>query len=314
MLLDEWVPDPRVLERDEALGELALRFVRSHGPVTRQDLARWTGLTAGDARRAITLAGDALEPVDVGGTEMVVTAGLLRRRVGALSRGAAAAGVRRVHARLQGPRCDAVHRGVRAGGAGPQRGVQADRRGEGPGRRDLGPHPAQGQRRGRRSPRSPRSAGRPGRRCSAPWRSTGSTSVGNHGSPSSTPEAAAAASGALAAVEAIRPGVQAGELAGVGAAVRGDQLGDDRLDLVPVVCPQARRCRGCRAGRTRSPCCRPRAAPRCCAGRPRRRRRPAPRACGPGSTGRGTGCGGRRATRRCRTRSARDPSWSPAGA
>ena len=79
VLLDEWVPDPRVLERDEALGELALRFVRSHGPVTRQDLARWTGLTAGDARRAITLAGDALEPVDVGGTEMVVTAGLLDR-------------------------------------------------------------------------------------------------------------------------------------------------------------------------------------------------------------------------------------------
>lgn len=77
VLLDEWVPDPRVLDRDEALAVLALRFVRSHGPVTRHDLARWTGLTMGDTTRAIALAGDELEPVDVGGTEMVVAAGVL---------------------------------------------------------------------------------------------------------------------------------------------------------------------------------------------------------------------------------------------
>ena len=77
VLLDEWVPDPRQLDRDDALSVLALRFVRSHGPVTRHDLARWTGLTMGDATRAIALAGDELEPVDVGGIEMVVAAGVL---------------------------------------------------------------------------------------------------------------------------------------------------------------------------------------------------------------------------------------------
>ncbi len=77
VLLDEGVPDPRVLDRDEALAVLALRYVRSHGPVTRHDLARWTGLTMGDTTRAIALAGDELEPVDVGGTEMVVAAGVL---------------------------------------------------------------------------------------------------------------------------------------------------------------------------------------------------------------------------------------------
>jgi hypothetical protein len=77
VLLDEWVPDPRLMDRDEALAVLALRYVRSHGPVTRHDLARWTGLTVGDATRAIALAGDELVPVEVGGTEMVVAAAFL---------------------------------------------------------------------------------------------------------------------------------------------------------------------------------------------------------------------------------------------
>ena len=77
VLLDEWVTDPRVLDREQALAELALRYVRSHGPVTRHDLARWTGLTVGDATRAIALAGDDLVPVEVGGTEMVMAAALL---------------------------------------------------------------------------------------------------------------------------------------------------------------------------------------------------------------------------------------------
>ncbi|MGW5669617.1 winged helix DNA-binding domain-containing protein [Micromonospora sp. NPDC003776] len=76
-LLDEWAPDPRRPDRDEALGLLALRYVRSHGPVTAHDLARWTGLTVTDARRGIAVAGDALAPVEVDGTPAVVDAALL---------------------------------------------------------------------------------------------------------------------------------------------------------------------------------------------------------------------------------------------
>lgn len=76
-LLDEWVPDPHRPERDEALGILALRYVRSHGPVTRHELARWTGLTVTDAKRGIAVAGDALATVEVDGTEAVVDAALL---------------------------------------------------------------------------------------------------------------------------------------------------------------------------------------------------------------------------------------------
>jgi hypothetical protein len=72
VLLDEWVPDPVLLDRDEALATIATRFVRSHGPVPRQDLAGWTGLTMADVRRGLDLAGDAVHRVGVDGREMWV--------------------------------------------------------------------------------------------------------------------------------------------------------------------------------------------------------------------------------------------------
>lgn len=55
VLLDEWVPDPHRPERDEALGTIALRYFRGRGPITRQDFAGWTGLTAADAKRGIAV-------------------------------------------------------------------------------------------------------------------------------------------------------------------------------------------------------------------------------------------------------------------
>ena len=39
------VPNPRRLERDEALAELALRYFTSHGPATDRDLAYWATLS-----------------------------------------------------------------------------------------------------------------------------------------------------------------------------------------------------------------------------------------------------------------------------
>lgn len=50
VLLAEWVPRPRVLNRNEALAELTQRFCMSHGPATAQDFAWWSGLTVVDAR------------------------------------------------------------------------------------------------------------------------------------------------------------------------------------------------------------------------------------------------------------------------
>jgi len=67
VLLDEWVPAPRRLERDEALGEIAVRYFRSHGPATIGDLARWSGLTVADVRRGLSVAGDRLATVEIDG-------------------------------------------------------------------------------------------------------------------------------------------------------------------------------------------------------------------------------------------------------
>ena len=109
VLLDEWAPGQRALDREEALATLATRYFRSHGPTTRQDFGGWTGLTAADAKAAISAAGDAVATVDVDGTEMLVDPGAprCRRRRPRRRRVARAAGLRRVPARLQGPHLDA---------------------------------------------------------------------------------------------------------------------------------------------------------------------------------------------------------------
>jgi hypothetical protein len=59
-LLDDLAPKPNRPDRDEALGIIALRYFRSHGPATRADLQRWTGLTATDVKRGVAAAGDRL--------------------------------------------------------------------------------------------------------------------------------------------------------------------------------------------------------------------------------------------------------------
>jgi hypothetical protein len=59
-LLEERAPNARRLDREAALGELACRYFRSHGPAQLQDFVWWSGLTAADARTAVRLAGTAL--------------------------------------------------------------------------------------------------------------------------------------------------------------------------------------------------------------------------------------------------------------
>lgn len=56
-LLDERAPAVKPLTRDEALAALAQRYFRSHGPATVHDFSWWSGLTVGDARTAVALAG-----------------------------------------------------------------------------------------------------------------------------------------------------------------------------------------------------------------------------------------------------------------
>lgn len=67
-LLDEWVAPSLALDRDDALGRLALRYLRSHGPATDADLARWAGIPLGEARRGRAICAGALATVEIGGT------------------------------------------------------------------------------------------------------------------------------------------------------------------------------------------------------------------------------------------------------
>lgn len=78
-LLDTWAPQQRELDGDEALGEFVLRYFRSHGPATREDFQRWTGLTATAVRTGLAVAGDALTACEVDGQEVFVDPGALDR-------------------------------------------------------------------------------------------------------------------------------------------------------------------------------------------------------------------------------------------
>jgi len=73
VLVDEWAPRARRLgpdlDRDEALGEWALRYFRSHGPATAKDFTWWTKLLAADVRTAVALARPRLASIDIDGTE-----------------------------------------------------------------------------------------------------------------------------------------------------------------------------------------------------------------------------------------------------
>jgi hypothetical protein len=57
----EWLGGPpAAMDRAEALGRLAARYLAGHGPASMRDLMKWAGLTLGDARIAIANTGDGL--------------------------------------------------------------------------------------------------------------------------------------------------------------------------------------------------------------------------------------------------------------
>ncbi len=86
VLVREWVRQARrlgrELDREEALGELAQRYFRSHGPATVRDFTNWTKLVAADVRVALALARPELAAIEVDGVEYLMdprTPGLLAR-------------------------------------------------------------------------------------------------------------------------------------------------------------------------------------------------------------------------------------------
>jgi hypothetical protein len=54
VLVQDWLGRrPRMPERDDALAELARRYLAGHGPSSDRDLAKWAGLSLTDARRGL---------------------------------------------------------------------------------------------------------------------------------------------------------------------------------------------------------------------------------------------------------------------
>lgn len=68
-LLEERVPSAPARSRDEALAELALRYLQGHGPALVQDLAWWSGLTIADAKRAVAAGSNELRSAEVAGKQ-----------------------------------------------------------------------------------------------------------------------------------------------------------------------------------------------------------------------------------------------------
>jgi len=75
-LLDDHVRNPRRLDREEALGEIARRYLNARGPATDRDLAWWTGLTLTDARAAIASVDDEFDRLEADGATYRLRRGL----------------------------------------------------------------------------------------------------------------------------------------------------------------------------------------------------------------------------------------------
>lgn len=55
VLVRDWLgPAPAAIPREVALGELTRRYLAGHGPASELDLAKWAGITLGDARRGLS--------------------------------------------------------------------------------------------------------------------------------------------------------------------------------------------------------------------------------------------------------------------
>ena len=65
-LLDERAPNARLMEREEALAELARRYFASRGPATVQDFAKWSGLTVADAGNGLEVVRSELHHERIG--------------------------------------------------------------------------------------------------------------------------------------------------------------------------------------------------------------------------------------------------------
>jgi hypothetical protein len=80
VLMEDWIGRGRALGPDEALAELARRYLAGHGPAAPEDLAAWSGLPVGRARHAVELVAGELDEVELGGRRLWAPAGAAAAR------------------------------------------------------------------------------------------------------------------------------------------------------------------------------------------------------------------------------------------
>lgn len=65
--LDKWLPHIKLdeIDEDEAKEKLLIKYLRGYGPASQQDFVLWSGLMAGDTRKAIEKVGSLIEEVEI---------------------------------------------------------------------------------------------------------------------------------------------------------------------------------------------------------------------------------------------------------
>jgi hypothetical protein len=64
VLVRDWLGEQKPVDREQALAELARRYLVGHQPASDRDLARWAGLPLRDARAGLRAIGSELEEVE----------------------------------------------------------------------------------------------------------------------------------------------------------------------------------------------------------------------------------------------------------
>ena len=70
VLVRDWLPDARPVDREAALGEFARRYLTGHAPASDRDLARWAGIPLGQARAGLGAISSELREVGDGLVEL----------------------------------------------------------------------------------------------------------------------------------------------------------------------------------------------------------------------------------------------------
>lgn len=71
VLVADWLGARPAPPREAALAELAVRYLAGHGPAGERDLARWAGISLGDARAGLRAIADRLRPAGEGQVDLV---------------------------------------------------------------------------------------------------------------------------------------------------------------------------------------------------------------------------------------------------